>query len=488
MLKRILVANRGEIAIRIMRAAREMGMESIAVYSEADKSALFTKVADEKYCIGPAPASQSYLNMDKIMEVAVNVGADGIHPGYGFLAENAAFARACAKNGVKFIGPNPEAIDSMGSKIHSKNTMKKYDVPVVPGGLTNVDTEEKAFKEAARIGYPVMLKPSAGGGGKGMVVVNSEDELDKAYEKAKMIAINSFGDDSMLVEKFLTKPRHIEFQILCDEHGNKIHVLERECSVQRRHQKLIEETPSPVMTPELRKEMGDAAVKAAEAINYTNAGTVEFMYSNGDFYFLEMNTRLQVEHPITEMITRVDLAQEQLRIASGLELQYRQKDIVGHGHSIECRINADDPLNNMMPAPGHISQYVEPGGIEVRVDSGVYGGFTVPDCYDSLLSKLVVWGRDRTEAINRMKRALSEYIVRGAVTNIPFHELVLNHPAFISGDYDTNFLSTHNIMPLLKYYVERKKLLAEQHKKKLAAASAAVQGYYAMMAKKNAIE
>ena len=485
MLKRVLVANRGEIAVRIIRAAREMGMETIAVYSEADKSALFTKLADEKYLLGKAAPSESYINIDRIIDVAVGVGADGIHPGYGFLAENAKFARACRDNGVKFIGPTPEAIDSMGSKIESKHTMRKYDVPVVPGGLDNITTETEAFKEAEKIGYPVMLKPSAGGGGKGMVIVHSEDEMGEALDKAKMIAKNAFGDDSMLIEKFLTNPRHIEFQILCDEYGNRIHVLERECSVQRRHQKLIEETPSAVMTPKLRKEMGETAVRSAEAIGYTNAGTVEFMYSNGDYYFLEMNTRLQVEHPVTEMITRVDLAQEQLRIASGLKLQYRQENIKGHGHAIECRINADDPLNNMMPAPGKIIQYIPPGGIEVRVDSGVYEGFTVPDTYDSLMGKLIVWGPDRLESIVRMRRALSEFIIRGPATNIPFHEVVMNHPAFIKGDYDTNFIPEHNIMNIVKFYIERKKLLSEQHKKKLSAAMAAVEHHYSIMAKKN---
>ncbi|HID71840.1 MAG TPA: ATP-grasp domain-containing protein, partial [Thermoplasmata archaeon] len=423
--------------------------------------------------------------MDKIIDSALHVGADGIHPGYGFLAENAIFARKCRENGIKFIGPTAEAIEHMGSKIKSKVTMKEHGVPVIPGGLEPIKNEGHAYKEAERIGYPVMLKPSAGGGGIGMAIVYNEDELGETLEKTRELAKKNFGDDTILIEKFLTAPRHIEFQILCDEHGNKIHVRERECSIQRRHQKLVEETPSPVMTPELREKMGEAAVRAAEAIDYINAGTVEFMYSNGDFYFLEMNTRLQVEHPITEMITRIDLAQEQLRIASGLELQYRQEDIKGHGHAIECRINADDPQNNMMPSPGEITQYISPGGMGVRVDSGVYQGFTVPSTYDSLLAKLIVWGRDRKEAIVRMRRALSEFVIRGPKTNIPFHEVVMNHPAFVKGDYDTNFISRHDIMSVVNYYMERKKLFLEERKKKLAAAMAAVEEHYKRMAEKS---
>ncbi|HDD60188.1 MAG: acetyl-CoA carboxylase biotin carboxylase subunit [Thermoplasmata archaeon] len=473
MFNKILVANRGEIAIRVMRAAREAGIKTVAVYSDADRRALFVRYADEAYNIGPGPAPQSYLNMEKILDVALKSGAEAVHPGYGFLAENFHFAELLQKNGIEFIGPPPSAMRLLGSKIDSKKTMKAHGVPVIPGVIDPISDVEKALDIAHEIGYPVMLKASAGGGGIGIRVVREEKELPGALESIQRLAKSAFGDDTVFIEKFLENPRHIEFQVIGDKKGHVIHVRERECSVQRRHQKLIEETPSPVMTEELRERMGQAAVTAAKASGYYNAGTVEFMYTGGDFYFLEVNTRLQVEHPITEQITGVDLVQEQFRVAAGEELSYGQEDIVGRGWAIEARINAEDPLNNFNPAPGKIIRYGEPGGPGVRVDSGVYAGFEIPPFYDSMIAKLIVWGETREKAIARMKRALWEYQISGVRTNIPFHEVVMNHPTFVQGNYDTNFIPRYRILDEVVEYVKQKK--SAQGGARVAAAMAAVE-------------
>lgn len=456
MLNKVLVANRGEIAVRIMRACRELGIDTVAVYSDADKDALFVKYADECHHIGPPPPLQSYLAMDTIIDTALKSGAEAIHPGYGFLAENATFSETVEKNGLVFIGPTGQNIRDMGDKLLSKKTMKSSGVPVVPGTEDGITDVEKAKDVANDIGYPVMLKASAGGGGIGMKIVEGEEKLAEAVESTQRLAQSAFGDGTVLLEKYLEEPRHVEFQIMCDGKGKVIHLRERECSVQRRHQKLIEETPSCVITEELRDEMGRAAVTAAKAVGYRNAGTVEFMYSKGDYYFLEMNTRLQVEHPITEMITGVDLAKEQLRVASGLDLQFGQEDIRGEGWAIECRICAEDPGNNFFPSPGKITGYKEPSGPGVRVDSGIYGGYDVPPFYDSLLAKLIVWGRDRSEAIVRMKRALWEYDISGIKTNIPFHEVVLDNEYFLRGDYTTHFIQERNILEDVKRYLTEK--------------------------------
>lgn len=435
MFSKILVANRGEIAIRVMRACRELGIKSVAVYSEADKNALFTRYADEAYEIGKPSPSQSYLRIDRIIDVAEESGAEAIHPGYGFLAENPGLGEECEKHGIKLIGPKSSVIEAMGDKITSKKLMKKAGVPVIPGTDKGVSDPDEAAEIADSIGYPVIIKASAGGGGIGMRTVYEEDELIRAMESTQSVAASAFGDPTVYIEKYLEKPRHIEFQVMADEHGNVIHLADRECSIQRRHQKLVEEAPSPIMTPELRERMGSAAVKAAEYIGYENAGTVEFLYSNGDFYFLEMNTRIQVEHPITEVITGVDLVKEQIRVASGEELSCRQEDITIRGHAIECRINAEDPLSDFAPNPGKITGYRSPGGIGVRVDSGVYMNYEIPPFYDSMISKLIVWGMDRQEAINRMRRALSEYIILGVRTTIPFHKAIMKNEAFQRGNF-----------------------------------------------------
>ncbi|MDD4749541.1 MAG: acetyl-CoA carboxylase biotin carboxylase subunit, partial [Methanosarcinaceae archaeon] len=405
MFKKVLVANRGEIAIRVMRACRELGIATVAVCSEADKNALFAKYADEAYLIGPAPSSQSYLDMDAILDVAKKTGAEGIHPGYGFLSENAEFARRCEEEGIVFIGPPSNVIAEMGSKIRARNLMIKAGVPVLPGTKDAIEDAEKAKTIADEIGYPVLLKASAGGGGIGMKVVNSREELANALNSTRQMAGSAFGDSSVFIEKYVTEPRHIEIQILADSYGNIVYLSDRECSIQRRHQKLIEEAPSPIMTPELRAEMGETAVRVAKAIGYVNAGTVEFLYSKGKFYFLEVNTRLQVEHGVTEMVTGIDLVKEQLRIACGKKLGLRQEEIVINGHAIECRINAEDPLNDFAPSPGKIRRYRSAGGPGVRVDSGVHMGYTISPYYDSMISKLCVWGRNRQEAISRMERA-----------------------------------------------------------------------------------
>lgn len=484
MFKKVLIANRGEIAIRVMRACRELDVKTVAVYSEVDKNALFAKYADEAYLIGPAPANQSYLNMDKIIEVAHKTGSQGIHPGYGFLSENEKFAERCQKEGITFIGPSGKTIESVGSKIAAKKTMKAAGIPVIPGSENGIGDLDEAIDVAEAIGYPIIVKASAGGGGIGMKVVRKTEELRETIESTRRVAKSSFGDATVFIEKYLEEPRHIEFQILADSYGNIIHVGDRECSIQRRHQKLIEESPSPIMTPQLREKMGQDAVKAAAAINYTNAGTIEFLYSKGDYYFLEMNTRLQVEHPITEIVTGVDLAKEQLRIASGEELSYKQSDIQQRGWAIECRLNAEDPLNNFTPSPGKLRRYRSSGGPGVRVDSGVHTGFTITPYYDSLISKLTVWGRDRDEAIARMKRALYEYIIVGVTTNIPFHKAVMNNPNFKRGELTTHFIEDNNIIKEVEKIIEAEKekgatlasaLSADE--KKVAAITAAVGAY-----------
>jgi len=484
MFKKILIANRSEIAIRVMRACRELDVKTVAVYSDVDKNALFAKYADEAFLIGPAPAAQSYLNIDTIIEVAHKSGAEAIHPGYGFLSENEIFADRCEKEGIKFIGPSSHAIESVGSKIAAKKTMKAAGIPVIPGSENGISDLDEAVRVAEGIGYPVIVKASAGGGGIGMKVVRKTEELHETIESTQRVAKSSFGDATVFIEKYLEMPRHIEFQILADNYGNIIHVGDRECSIQRRHQKLIEESPSPIMTPELRERMGTDAIKAAAAINYTNAGTIEFLYSKGDYFFLEMNTRLQVEHPITEIVTGVDLAKEQIRIASGEELSYKQSDIQQRGWAIECRLNAEDPLNNFTPSPGKLRRYRSSGGPGVRVDSGVHTGFTITPFYDSLISKLTVWGRDRNEAIARMKRALYEYIIVGVTTNIPFHKAVMNNEYFRRGELTTHFIEDHNIIKEVEKIIQAEKekgaTLASAlgaDEKKVAAITAAVGTY-----------
>ncbi len=443
MFEKVLIANRGEIAIRIMRACRELDVESVAVYSDADKKSLYVNYANEKYPLGNPSPSRSYLNIEKIINIAVDSGADAIHPGYGFLAENPKLGEECEKNGITLIGPTGKVINEMGDKITSKQIMKKAGIPVIEGTDEGISDVEEAKEIADNIGYPVIIKASAGGGGIGMRAVFSPDELERALESTQSVAKTNFGDDTVFIEKYLEKPRHIEFQVLGDNYGNVIHVADRECSIQRRHQKLLEEAPSPIMTDELREIMGESAIKAASSINYTGAGTIEFMYENGEYYFLEMNTRIQVEHPITEIVTNTDLVQEQIKIAAGEELELRQNDIKVTGHAIECRINAEDPLNDFAPDPGRITGYRSPGGPGVRLDSGVYMNYTIPPFYDSMISKLITNGSTRNDAINRMKRALSEYIILGVKTTLPFHKAIIRNPNFIKGDLNTHFIDDH---------------------------------------------
>ncbi|MDK2790425.1 MAG: pyruvate carboxylase subunit [Methanothermococcus sp.] len=457
MFEKVLIANRGEIAVRIIRACKELGIKTVAVYSEADEHSLYTTLADECYSIGEPPALKSYLNIERILKVAEKTGVDAIHPGYGFLSENSKFAEECKKRGIEFIGPPVEAIELMGSKINAKRTMKKAGVPVLPGREEPIETVEEAVEVAEEIGYPVIIKASAGGGGMGMSVAYNKEELIDTIDSTRSIAKSAFGDSTIFIEKYLEKPRHIEIQIVADKYGNIVHLGDRECSVQRRHQKLIEEAPSPIMTEELRKKMGEAAVTAARAINYYSVGTVEFLYSKGEFYFLEMNTRVQVEHPITEIITGVDIVKEQIKIAAGEKLPFKQEDIEFRGHAIECRINAEDAINDFVPSPGKIKHYRSPGGPGVRIDSGVFGGAEIPPYYDSLVAKLITYGRDREEAIARMRRALSEYIILGIVTNIPFHRAVMEEENFIKGNISTHYVEDHSELlkkAILKYAVE----------------------------------
>jgi len=438
---KVLIANRGEIALRIIRACQELNVATVAVYSQADKDNLHVRMADEAVCIGGAPANQSYLHMANIIAAAINTGAEAIHPGYGFLAENAYFAELCEANQIKFIGPASDVIALLGDKVKAKELARAVGVPVVPGSDGAAGTFEETVQLAETIGYPVIIKASAGGGGRGMRLAHSKAALKDALSMARMEASAAFGNDEVYIEKYIEEPRHIEIQLLGDEHGNIIHLGERDCSLQRRHQKLLEEAPSPMVDGDLRARMGEVAIKAARAANYSSAGTVEFLVDKQkNFYFMEMNTRVQVEHPVTEMITGVDIVKEQLRIASGEKLSYVQEDIKLNGWSIECRINAEDPDNDFRPSPGLVTEYLPPGGPGIRVDSSVYAGYNIPPYYDSMVAKLIVWGRDRDEAIARMRRALREFTVKNVATTIPFHLKVLDNAFFLKGEVYTNFI------------------------------------------------
>ena len=441
MINKVLIANRGEIAVRIIRACREMGIETVAVYSEADASALHVQLADEAVCIGPAASKDSYLNMENIISATVISGADAIHPGFGFLSENARFAEMCRQCHITFIGPSPELIHRMGNKSEARKTMMEAGVPVVPGTKEPVFEAVEGKKIADAMGYPVMIKASSGGGGKGMRIAASSEEFEENFRLAQMESVSSFNDDTMYIEKYIEAPRHIEFQILGDSYGHVIHLGERDCSIQRRHQKVLEESPSPAMTEELRKKMGETAIRAAKAVGYESAGTIEFLLDkNGDFYFMEMNTRIQVEHPVTESVTNVDLIKSQIRIASGEELNIRQEDVVFKGHAIECRINAENPEKNFRPSPGKIEHLHLPGGKGIRVDTAVYAGYRIPPYYDSMIAKVIVLGKSRNEAIKKMKSALSEFIVDGIDTNVDFQMEIMNNAGFQSGDFSTDFI------------------------------------------------
>lgn len=440
MFKKVLVANRGEIAVRILRACHERGLSTVVVYSEADRTALHVRSADEAYYIGPAPSRESYLRIDRIIDVAKKTKATAIHPGYGFLAENAEFARACADAGLVFIGPPPEAMVAMGDKVIARQTVKAAGVPVVPGTEEGI-SDDRALAAANQIGFPLLIKAAAGGGGKGMRVVREPGELSRALGAARREAMGAFGDDRIYLEKLVENARHIEFQILADNQGNTIHLGERECSIQRRHQKLIEEAPSVALNEGLRQKMGELAVKAAQSVGYVNAGTIEFLLDqNNNYYFLEMNTRLQVEHPVTEMVTGIDIVKEQLRIAAGRKLRYTQEDVRINGHAIECRITSEDPFNNFLPSSGRVTALTDPTGPGVRLESGVYEGMEVSLFYDPLLAKLLAWGETRAEAILRMRRALNEYRIIGVHTSTPIHFQIMNSPSFIGGQFDTTFL------------------------------------------------
>ncbi len=444
MIKKVLMANRAEIAVRVIKGCQEMGIKTVAVYSDVDKKAPHVRMADESVGLGDPTPSESYLNIQKIIDAALSKGADAIHPGYGFLAENPDFAKSCEAVGIKFIGPSAEVIAKMGNKIEAKKMMEKADVPIIPGYHGSKQDIETLIEESKKIGFPVLVKATSGGGGKGMKVVRREEDLRDAIASAKREALSAFGDDSVFIERYLDRPRHIEFQILADGYGNVIHLNERECSIQRRHQKIIEETPSPVMTEELRKEMGGAAVRAAEAVGYENAGTVEFMVdANNRYYFLEMNTRLQVEHPITEAITGIDLVKWQLKIAGGQELNIAQEDVTVHGHAIECRIYAEDPTNGFLPCTGLVNKIELPEGPNVRNDVGIEEGMTISPYYDPMLGKLIVKGEDRKDSIEKMLWALSKYAVLGIKNNIPFLKEIINHEAFKQGDITTHFIETH---------------------------------------------
>ena len=441
MFSKILIANRGEIAVRVIRACRELGIETVAVYSEIDEEAMHAEMADQSVCIGPAKAKDSYLNMKNIISATVLTGAEAIHPGFGFLSENSKFAEMCKECNINFIGPTAETIELMGNKSKAREIMIAAGIPVIPGSEGAVYDTATALETAKAIGFPVMVKASAGGGGRGIRVVREEEEFVQAYETAKAEAKGAFGDDTMYIEKFVENPRHIEFQILGDKFGNVVYLGERDCSIQRRNQKVLEEAPSPVMTEELRKEMGETAVRAAKAVNYENAGTIEFLLDkHGKYYFMEMNTRIQVEHPITEMVTGVDLVKEQLRIAAGEKLSMTQADIKITGHAIECRINAENPEEGFRPCPGKIETLLTPGGPGVRIDSAAYQGYVIPPTYDSMIGKLITYGKTREEAINIMRRALGEFVVEGIHTNIGFEFSILNNKAFVEGKYDTGFI------------------------------------------------
>ena len=444
MFNKILIANRGEIAVRIIRACREMGIRTVAVYSEADKDCLHTLLADEAICIGPAPSSQSYLNMERILSATVAMKADAIHPGFGFLSENARFAKLCQQCNITFIGPSAEIINRMGNKSEARNTMMQAGVPVVPGSKEPVYTAEDGLVMAKEIGFPVMIKASSGGGGKGMRISRSEEDFTEHFNAAQLESVKGFSDDTMYIEKYIEKPRHVEFQIMGDKFGHVVHLGERDCSIQRHHQKVMEESPCEVISPELRKKMGEVAVKAAKAVNYENAGTIEFLLDKDkNFYFMEMNTRIQVEHPVTELVSGIDLIKEQIRVAAGEPLSVSQEDIQIKGHAIECRINAENPKKHFMPCPGRITNVHIPGGNGVRVDTHIYNDYKVPANYDSMLMKLIVYDKDRASAIAKMRSALGEVIIEGIETNIDFQYEILENEAFQKGDTDTGFIEKY---------------------------------------------
>lgn len=442
MIRKVLIANRGEIAVRIIRACKELGIQTVAIYSEADKDAMHTELADEAICVGKPKSKDSYLNVSNIISAAVITKCNAIHPGFGFLSENAEFAAICEECNIKFIGPSSKTISIMGDKSRAREIMKKANVPVIPGSDGIVENIEYAYIEAERIGYPVMVKAALGGGGKGIRIVHSKGELENAFFTAKSEAMANFGDDTIYMEKFIVNPRHIEFQILGDEHGNIVHLGERDCTVQRRNQKVLEEAPSSIISSELREEMGKAAIRAAKAVNYYNAGTIEFLVDKyGSFYFMEMNTRIQVEHPVTEMITSVDIVKEQIKIANGSDLSFSQEDVCIKGHAIECRINAENPKKGFIPSPGKIEFLNLPGGNGIRVDTAVFTGYKIPPTYDSMIAKLIAYGKDREEAINKMIRALDEFVIEGIDNNIDFQIDILNNEKFRLGDFDTSFIS-----------------------------------------------
>ncbi|MCI8454209.1 MAG: acetyl-CoA carboxylase biotin carboxylase subunit [Lachnospiraceae bacterium] len=444
MFQKILIANRGEIAVRIIRACREMGIKSVAVYSEADRDALHTLLADEAICIGPAASSESYLDMERILSACEAMKADAVHPGFGFLSENARFAELCEKCRIAFIGPSAEVISRMGNKAEARKTMEKAGVPVVPGSKEACHTAAEGLETAKEIGFPVMIKASSGGGGKGMRISRAEADFEANFQNAQMESIKGFSDDAMYIERYVEKPRHIEFQILADRHGNVVHLGERDCSIQRRHQKVLEESPSPAISRELRERMGQTAVRAAKAAGYENAGTIEFLLDAGkNFYFMEMNTRIQVEHPVTEAVTDLDLIKEQIRIAAGMPLSVRQEDICISGHAIECRINAENPEKNFMPCPGIITDIHLPGGRGVRVDTAIYNNYKIPPNYDSMLLKLIVHDKDRDSAIAKMRSALGELVIEGVITNLDFQYDIVNDPDFQKGEFDTDFIPVH---------------------------------------------
>ncbi len=481
--ERVLVANRGEVAIRIMRACREMGIDTVGIYSEPDKHSLHVRYADEAFLVGEAHPSKSYMNQDRIIDIAKKSDAEAIHPGYGFLAENSVFAHRCEEEGLTFIGPSWRSIEAMGSKLGSKRIMDNAGVPVLPYTPEGITSLDEAQKISAAIGYPVIVKASAGGGGIGMQIVEDEAGLEEAIEKGMRIAASAFGDATVFIEKYLFKPRHIEVQVLADQSGHRIHLYDRECSIQRRHQKLVEEAPCPIMTEDLRERMTASALKVAEATGYYNAGTVEFLYADGNYYFMEMNTRLQVEHTITEMVTGVDIVRQQIAIAAGEDIPFEQDDIILNGHAIECRINAEDPLHNFQADPGKIVRYRSPGGPGIRIDSGIHMGYSIPPMYDSMIAKLCGWGRTRTECIERMRRAIFEYVVIGVKTTLPLHLAILNNPHFIAGNTHTHFLQEDHMRENLSRFIReeeaRMQSLADslRHGKEAAAISAAVSVY-----------
>ena len=443
MIQKVLIANRGEIAVRVIRACKELGIQTVAIYSEVDKEALHVKLADEAICIGPALSKKSYLNYKNILETACLTGADAIHPGFGFLSENAFFAKLCGESNIKFIGPSSQVIELMGNKSNSKEFMRKTGIPVVPGSEGSIKSVIEAKELAQKIGYPIMLKAAAGGGGKGIRLVEREEDIEKAFSMVKQEAKASFNDDEIYMEKFIVHPRHVEIQVLADEHGNSIYLGERDCSIQRKNQKILEESPSTILDEKLRKKMGEAALRAVQQSGYYNAGTIEFLVDQSQhFYFMEMNTRIQVEHPVTEMVTGIDLVKEQLKIAAGEKLEYKQSDIKLSGHSIECRINSENPEKNFMPCPGKITKLHLPGGNGVRIDSAVYEGYTIPPNYDSMIAKIIVHDKTRKEAIEKMKRALNECTIEGIDTNIKFLKEILENPKFQQGNFDTAFLQT----------------------------------------------